>query len=46
MTDQIMEDAQNQLYPITVMIDELKCDDIQKRIGAVKNLSTISIALG
>ena len=34
------------LYPITVMIDELKSDDVQKRINSVKNLSTIAISLG
>lgn len=39
-------DAQTSLYPITIMIDELKSDDINKRISAVKNLSTIAIALG
>jgi serine/threonine-protein phosphatase 2A regulatory subunit A len=35
-----------QLYPIAVLIDELKCQDQKKRITAVKNLSTISVALG
>ena len=28
------------------MIDELKCDDLQKRKSAVKNLNTVAIALG
>lgn len=36
----------NQLYPIAVMIDELKSPEQKKRIAAVKNLSTIAIALG
>ena len=36
----------NQLYPIAVMIDELKSADQKKRISAVKNLNTIAIALG
>ena len=36
----------NQLYPIAVMIDELKSADQKKRIAAVKNLNTIAIALG
>ena len=36
----------SQLYPIAVMIDELKSPDQKKRIGAVKNLNTIAIALG
>jgi serine/threonine-protein phosphatase 2A regulatory subunit A len=43
MADQAPAD---QLYPITVLIDELRCEDLQKRISAVKNLQTISIALG
>jgi len=34
------------LYPIAVMIDELKSPEQKKRIGSVKNLSTIAIALG
>ena len=36
----------NQLYPIAVMIDELKSPEQKKRISAVKNLSTIAVALG
>ena len=36
----------NQLYPIAVMIDELKSNEQKKRIAAVKNLGTIAIALG
>ena len=34
------------LYPIAVMIDELKSVDQQKRINSVKNLGTVAIALG
>ena len=34
------------LYPIAVMIDELKSVDQKKRINSVKNLSTVAIALG
>lgn len=34
------------MYPITVLIDELKSDDKKKRVNAVQNLHTISIALG
>lgn len=36
----------NQLYPIAVMIDELKSPEQKKRITAVKNLNTIAVALG
>ena len=34
------------LYPIAILIDELKCDDQMKRIAAVKSLGTIATALG
>ena len=36
----------SELYPIAVLIDELKNDDIAIRIAAVKRLSTIALALG
>lgn len=36
----------NSLYPIAVLIDELKCDELKRRLNAVKNLSTIATALG
>jgi len=39
-------DPKNTLYPITVLIDELKAEDKKKRINSVKNLPTISVALG
>jgi serine/threonine-protein phosphatase 2A regulatory subunit A len=39
-------DPKNALYPITVLIDELKSDEKQKRINSVTNLATIAIALG
>ena len=35
-----------QLYPIAVLIDELKSEEQKKRITAVKSLNTISTALG
>ena len=38
--------ANGQLYPIAVLIDELKNEEQKKRINAVKNLNTISVALG
>jgi len=34
------------LYPIAVLLDELKNDDIQLRLTATKQLSTIATALG
>lgn len=42
-------DAQNssdELYPIAVLIDELKHDDVLLRLNAIKRLSTIALALG
>ena len=41
-----MSDNSNNLYPIAVMIDELKSPDQKKRIAAVQNLGTIAVALG
>ncbi|XP_044732294.1 serine/threonine-protein phosphatase 2A 65 kDa regulatory subunit A alpha isoform isoform X2 [Chrysoperla carnea] len=34
------------LYPIAVLIDELKNEDVQLRLNSIKKLSTIAIALG
>jgi serine/threonine-protein phosphatase 2A regulatory subunit A len=34
------------LYPIAVLIDELKADDQKKRIHSVQSIATICIALG
>lgn len=42
-------DAQGQsdeLYPIAVLIDELKHDDVLLRLNAIRRLSTIALALG
>ncbi|KAL2350951.1 armadillo-type protein [Cryomyces antarcticus] len=42
-------DANNQndeLYPIAVLIDELKHDDVLLRLNAIHRLSTIALALG
>ncbi|KAL9045724.1 MAG: hypothetical protein Q9214_001281 [Letrouitia sp. 1 TL-2023] len=42
-------EAQNQtdeLYPIAVLIDELKHDDVLLRLNAIRRLSTIALALG
>ncbi|CAN6887924.1 unnamed protein product [Brassica oleracea var. botrytis] len=34
------------LYPIALLIDELKNDDIQLRLNSIRRLSTIARALG
>jgi serine/threonine-protein phosphatase 2A regulatory subunit A len=39
-------DPKNALYPITVLIDELKSDEKKKRINAIQSLHTVAIALG
>jgi serine/threonine-protein phosphatase 2A regulatory subunit A len=44
-----MADAPNatdELYPIAVLIDELKHDDVLLRLRAIHRLSTIALALG
>ncbi|ORY14958.1 armadillo-type protein [Clohesyomyces aquaticus] len=42
-----MEANQNdELYPIAVLIDELKHDDVVLRLNAIHRLSTIALALG
>lgn len=42
-----MESAQNdELYPIAVLIDELKHDDVILRLNAIHRLNTIALALG
>ncbi|CRL01713.1 CLUMA_CG014929, isoform A [Clunio marinus] len=42
-----MADKQDDsLYPIAVLIDELKNEDIQLRLNSIKKLSTIALALG
>jgi serine/threonine-protein phosphatase 2A regulatory subunit A len=38
--------AEDALYPIAVLIDELKHDDVVLRLNAIKRLSTIALALG
>ncbi|KAI9276001.1 armadillo-type protein [Sporodiniella umbellata] len=47
--DNSFEDRQNdeqELYPITILVDELKNEDVQLRLNAIRNLSTIALALG
>jgi serine/threonine-protein phosphatase 2A regulatory subunit A len=34
------------LYPVAVLIDELKHDDVTLRLNAVRRLGTIALALG
>lgn len=35
-----------ELYPIAILMDELKSDDTQLRLNAIHRLSTIALALG
>ena len=39
-------DKQDSLYPVAVLIDELKNEDIQLRLNSIRRLSTIAVALG
>ena len=41
-----MSTVDEPLYPIAVLIDELKNDDIQLRLNSIRRLSTIARALG
>ncbi|MBA0727560.1 hypothetical protein Golax_000537 [Gossypium laxum] len=41
-----MSTVEAPLYPIAVLIDELKNDDIQLRLNSIRRLSTIARALG
>ena len=34
------------MYPIAVLIDELRNEDVQLRLNSIKKLSTIALALG
>eukprot|EP00057_Strongylocentrotus_purpuratus_P007987 XP_011662461.1 PREDICTED: serine/threonine-protein phosphatase 2A 65 kDa regulatory subunit A alpha isoform isoform X3 [Strongylocentrotus purpuratus] len=40
------ETADDSLYPIAVLIDELRNEDVQRRLNSIKKLSTIALALG
>lgn len=40
-----MEDDE-QLYPIAILIDELKSDDVTLRLNSIHRISTIALALG
>lgn len=39
-------EADEQLYPIAVLIDELKSDDVTLRLNSIHRISTIALALG
>lgn len=41
-----MEGTDEALYPIAVLIDELKHEDVVLRLNAIRRLSTIALALG
>jgi len=40
------EDGKEDLYQISLLIDQLKHDDVQLRTNACKNLPSIAAALG
>jgi serine/threonine-protein phosphatase 2A regulatory subunit A len=41
-----MMDSGEDLYPIAILIDELKSEDVQLRLNAIHRISTIALALG
>ncbi|KAK3107367.1 hypothetical protein FSP39_012898 [Pinctada imbricata] len=45
MASQVQEQDES-LYPIAVLIDELRNEDVQLRLNSIKKLSTIALALG
>ncbi|MFH4983189.1 hypothetical protein AB6A40_009898 [Gnathostoma spinigerum] len=40
------EESDESLYPIAVLIDELRNEDVQLRLNSIRKLSTIALALG
>ena len=40
------EEGEDNLYPIAVLIDELRNEDVQLRLNSIRKLSTIALALG
>ncbi|KAI1724217.1 HEAT repeats domain-containing protein [Ditylenchus destructor] len=40
------EETEDSLYPIAVLIDELRNEDVQLRLNSIRKLSTIALALG
>uniref|UniRef100_A0A914Z1N3 Uncharacterized protein n=1 Tax=Panagrolaimus superbus TaxID=310955 RepID=A0A914Z1N3_9BILA len=43
---QQVEEGEDNLYPIAVLIDELRNEDVQLRLNSIRKLSTIALALG
>uniref|UniRef100_A0A914WW71 Protein phosphatase 2A regulatory subunit n=1 Tax=Plectus sambesii TaxID=2011161 RepID=A0A914WW71_9BILA len=43
---QSTEESEENLYPIAVLIDELRNEDVQLRLNSIRKLSTIALALG
>lgn len=41
-----MESDEESLYPIAVLIDELRNEDVQLRLNSIRKLSIIALALG
>ncbi|VEL26120.1 unnamed protein product [Protopolystoma xenopodis] len=39
-------ESQEEFYPIAVLIEELRNEDVQLRLNSIRKLSTIAIALG
>jgi serine/threonine-protein phosphatase 2A regulatory subunit A len=40
------QSEEQEVYPIAVLSEELKSEDVQLRLNAIKNLGTIAMALG
>uniref|UniRef100_A0A915KFZ4 Uncharacterized protein n=1 Tax=Romanomermis culicivorax TaxID=13658 RepID=A0A915KFZ4_ROMCU len=43
---QTTQDSEDSLYPIAILIDELRNEDVQLRLNSIRKLSTIALALG
>ncbi|KDQ07680.1 hypothetical protein BOTBODRAFT_59815 [Botryobasidium botryosum FD-172 SS1] len=41
-----MDNSGDELYPIAILIDELRSEDVQLRLNAIHRVSTIALALG
>lgn len=46
MNPELSAGKEDGLYPIAVLIEELKHEDVQLRLNAIRRLSTIALALG
>jgi serine/threonine-protein phosphatase 2A regulatory subunit A len=44
--DKMDQEKDDALYPIAVLMDELKHEDVVLRLNAIKRLGTIALALG